>query len=374
MKKITAGLLTALLVLGCASSRVEEPTPTAAEPETAITEPAAPVEAARTEPVAEPEPVAVPEPAPAKTPEPPAVADGKYATMEARASYGIAYQLGMQMSAGGLQFNIDEFKSGYKDGVTKKDARYKMEAVENAMMFLQAKAQDPNATSDTPEEMKKIADAKNTVSYGFGYKIGNDITSKELNFDTNAFFDGFDDGFSNAELRIPQEQLEAAIQALENKLRTEHAGKLKELAEKNKIVGDKFLLDNKNAEGVTETTSGLQYKVINAGTGKKPKATDTVVVHYSGTKLDGTVFDSSYTRGEPAEFQLDRVIPGWTEALQLMSEGAKWKIFVPSELAYGEAGKGPIEPNSVLIFEVELIKVKDEAAKDPAVIDMNMDN
>jgi FKBP-type peptidyl-prolyl cis-trans isomerase FklB len=128
---------------------------------------------------------------------------------------------------------------------------------------------------------------------------------------------------------------------------------------KNKAEGEKFLADNKKKEGIKTTASGLQYKVIKDGTGKTPKATDTVSTHYRGTLISGKEFDSSYKRGEPAEFPVNGVIKGWTEALQLMKEGAKWQLFIPSELAYGERGAGQdIGPNSTLIFDIELLSVK----------------
>jgi len=134
----------------------------------------------------------------------------------------------------------------------------------------------------------------------------------------------------------------------------------KVLGEKNKKEGEAFLAENKKKEGVKTLPSGLQYRVIKEGTGKSPKAADTVVCNYRGTLIDGTEFDSSYKRGEPATFPLNQIIPGWTEALQLMKEGAKWQLFIPANLAYGEQSTGIIGPNSVLIFEIELISVKDK--------------
>jgi FKBP-type peptidyl-prolyl cis-trans isomerase len=132
------------------------------------------------------------------------------------------------------------------------------------------------------------------------------------------------------------------------------------MADSNLEKGEAFLKENARKDGVKATASGLQYKVLKEGTGKVPKATDMVVVHYKGTLLDGTEFDSSYKRGEPATFPLNRVIPGWTEGVQLMKEGAKYQFTIPSKLAYGEQGTpgGPIPPNATLVFEVELISVK----------------
>ncbi len=132
------------------------------------------------------------------------------------------------------------------------------------------------------------------------------------------------------------------------------------MAQDNKAAGEAYLAANKKKEGVKVTASGLQYEVLKAGSGKQPKATDTVVVHYRGTLIDGTEFDSSYKRGEPIDFPLNRVIPGWTEGVQLMQEGAKYRFVIPSGLAYGPRGTpgGPIGPDATLIFEVELLKVQ----------------
>jgi FKBP-type peptidyl-prolyl cis-trans isomerase FklB len=135
----------------------------------------------------------------------------------------------------------------------------------------------------------------------------------------------------------------------------------KKLGEKNKKEGDVFLAENKKKDGVKTLPSGLQYKVVKAGTGKKPKLTDTVTTHYRGTLIDGTEFDSSYRRGQPATFPVNGVIPGWTEALQLMEEGAKWELFIPSNLAYGERGAGrDIGPHATLIFDIELITIQEK--------------
>jgi FKBP-type peptidyl-prolyl cis-trans isomerase FklB len=137
--------------------------------------------------------------------------------------------------------------------------------------------------------------------------------------------------------------------------------KQSEVAKKNKAEGETFLAENKKKEGVKSLATGLQYKVIKAGTGKKPKSNDTVTVHYRGTLINGAEFDSSYKRGQPATFPVSKVIPGWTEALQLMEVGAKWQLFIPSNLAYGEQGAGSdIAPNATLIFEVELVSIQEK--------------
>jgi len=142
---------------------------------------------------------------------------------------------------------------------------------------------------------------------------------------------------------------------------TKQEEETKKLGEKNRKEGEAFLAANKKKEGVKTLASGLQYKVIKPGTGKKPKSTDTVTTHYRGTLIDGTEFDSSYNRGQPATFPVHGVIPGWTEALQLMEEGAKWQLFIPSKLGYGERGAGQaIGPNATLIFEVELVSVQEK--------------
>jgi FKBP-type peptidyl-prolyl cis-trans isomerase FklB len=141
---------------------------------------------------------------------------------------------------------------------------------------------------------------------------------------------------------------------------------MKKAAEKNKKDGAAFLAENKKKEGVVTLPSGLQYKIITQGTGNTPKATDTVTVNYRGSLVDGTEFDSSYKRGQPATFPVNGVIKGWTEALQLMKEGAKWQLFIPSDLAYGEKGAGNvIGPNATLIFDVELISAKEASQESP---------
>lgn len=180
-------------------------------------------------------------------------------------------------------------------------------------------------------------------------------TGEEL--DLEIFNKAIADAFNGKESALTDEQIQAVGKAYEERKVKEAADK----ATKNKAEGDKFLAENKTKEGVKTTASGLQYKVITEGTGKSPKATDTVIVHYEGKLINGKVFDSSYERGMPAQFAVNEVIKGWTEGLQLMKEGGKYEFYIPSELAYGEAGNPMIEPNSVLTFTVELLS--EEQAK-----------
>jgi FKBP-type peptidyl-prolyl cis-trans isomerase FklB len=190
------------------------------------------------------------------------------------------------------------------------------------------------------------------VAYGIGTLIASNLKQQggdSLDIDALTF--GVKDILQNVTPKIEQQEAMTIVQEYMQKKMEKKTGKAKE-------EGQKFLEGNKTQAGVKVTPSGLQYKVINAGKGKSPKPTDNVTVHYTGKLVDGTVFDSSVERGEPATFGVGQVIPGWTEALQLMKEGDKWMLFIPSDLAYGERGAGgQIPPHSTLIFEVELIKV-----------------
>ena len=203
-------------------------------------------------------------------------------------------------------------------------------------------------------------------SYVIGTDIGGRMAGQGFEIDRPALIAGLEDSLTGAEPRLSEEEAQAVIttlmeerQAIAAEQQEKAEAERAEAAEKNRAEGEAFLAANKEKEGVVTTDSGLQYRVIVEGTGEKPTAEDTVRVHYRGTLIDGTEFDSSYARGEPAEFQVNRVIAGWTEALQLMSEGAKWELYIPSDLAYGSRGAGAdIGPDAVLIFEVELIKAK----------------
>ncbi len=192
-------------------------------------------------------------------------------------------------------------------------------------------------------------------SYGIGLQIGQDFLRQGIEVEGAAVAMAIDDVIKGKKQRLTQEELQ---QAFANYQQKQKAMK-EEQGKRNQEEGEKFLAENKTKKGVSVLPSGLQYKVITAGTGKQPTAEDTVSVHYRGTLINGKEFDSSHKHGEPVTFQVGGVIKGWTEALQLMKEGAKWQLFIPSDLAYGLRGAGgEIGPNATLIFDVELLKVQ----------------
>lgn len=193
------------------------------------------------------------------------------------------------------------------------------------------------------------------ASYAIGLNIGGSIKADGLELNVDELVQGIRDSLANVESRLTEDQISAALKAFRQVMET----KAKAVAERNLRDGKAFLAANKTKQGVMTLPSGLQYAVLKNGNGPKPKLTDTVRTHYHGTLLDGSVFDSSVERNEPAEFAVGRVIRGWTEALQLMQVGSKWRLFVPSELAYGPQGFAPdIGPHAVLIFDVELLGIE----------------
>lgn len=209
-------------------------------------------------------------------------------------------------------------------------------------------------------EKLELKTQKDKVSYAIGMDMGNGLKRNEIEVDQDILAQAIKDVLSGNKLLLTEQEAKAAIMALQKDLQEKQKERAKVQGEKNKKEGDAFLAQNKTKVGIKTLPSGLQYKVITEGKGKTPKASDTVTVQYAGTLIDGTEFDSSYKRGQPATFSVSGVIRGWTEALQLMKEGSKWQLFIPANLAYGESGTpgGPIGPNSVLIFEVELVSIK----------------
>jgi FKBP-type peptidyl-prolyl cis-trans isomerase FklB len=200
---------------------------------------------------------------------------------------------------------------------------------------------------------------KEKLSYSIGVDIGSNLKRQQLDVDGALLAQGLKDSLADGKLLLGEQEMKETITAFQKEMMAKNAERMKKLGETNKKDGDAFLAQNKKKPGVVSLPSGLQYKVIKEGTGKVPKATDTVTVHYRGTLVDGTEFDSSFKRGEPATLQVNGVIPGWTEALQKMKTGAKWQLVIPSNLGYGERGAGNmIGPNATLIFDVELVSIK----------------
>jgi FKBP-type peptidyl-prolyl cis-trans isomerase FklB len=224
-------------------------------------------------------------------------------------------------------------------------------------------------------EQKELKGEKERLGYSMGWITGQQMKRQDIDTDVDMFAKGMKDSLAGGELLMTEKEIQETLTAFQRDMGAKQQEKMKQLAENNKKAGEAFLAENKKKEGVKTLPSGLQYKIITEGTGKMPKETDTVTTNYKGTLIDGTEFDSSYKRGQPATFPVNGVIKGWTEALQMMKEGAKWQLFIPSDLAYGERGAGgAIAPNETLIFEVELIAVgapadpgkKAEPAKQPA--------
>ena len=211
------------------------------------------------------------------------------------------------------------------------------------------------------EKSPQLKDQKDKVSYSIGMNIGANLSRQKVDINPDILAAGIKDAIGGKP-QLTQDQVKDVMQQFEKDMEQ----KQKESGEKNKAEGAKFLEQNKNKPGVKTTASGLQYKVEKEGTGAQPKATDMVTVNYRGTLIDGTEFDSSYKRGQPATFPLNGVIKGWTEGLQLMKQGSKYQFFVPSNLAYGERSVGPdIAANATLIFDVELLDVKPPATPAP---------
>ena len=200
---------------------------------------------------------------------------------------------------------------------------------------------------------------KDKISYSLGMSMGSNLKRDLIDIDADILARAIKDVLAGASPLMTEQEVRETIAALQKDLTAKQQDKMKTAGDKNGKEGEAFLVANKKKEGVKTLPGGLQYKVLAEGKGKSPKATDTVSVNYRGTLIDGTEFDSSYKRGQAATFPVGGVIKGWTEALQLMKEGAKWQLFIPANLAYGESGTqgGPIGPNATLIFEVELISI-----------------
>ena len=216
------------------------------------------------------------------------------------------------------------------------------------------------------EQQVELKTAKDKLSYSIGFDMGSSIKRNEIDVDPNIVKKALNDSLSGGKPLMTEQEMRDSINTFQKEMVAKQQERAKMAGEKNKKEGAAFLAANAKKEGVKTLPSGLQYMVLTEGKGKQPKATDSVTVQYRGTLIDGTEFDSSYKRGQPATFVLNQVIKGWTEGVQLMKEGGKIRLFVPSELAYGERGAGAqIGPNATLIFEIELVSIGQAAQGAP---------
>jgi FKBP-type peptidyl-prolyl cis-trans isomerase FklB len=218
-------------------------------------------------------------------------------------------------------------------------------------------------TATTAKAPLVLSTQKAKLSYALGMNIGAGVKSQPVEIDPDILARGMKDAMTGAKPLLTEDEAKAVLTQAQNELRQQQQAKTKQEGEANKKEGEAFLAANKTKEAVVTLPDGLQYKILTAGTGPKPTATDSVVCNYRGTLVNGTEFDSSYKRGQPVTFPVNGVIKGWQEALPLMPVGSKWQLFVPSDLAYGDhAMSADLGPNSILIFEVELLSIKDKTA------------
>jgi FKBP-type peptidyl-prolyl cis-trans isomerase FklB len=214
-------------------------------------------------------------------------------------------------------------------------------------------------TRTAVQEPQTLGTDKERLSYALGMDLGKQLRAKSVDVEVTVFARGLADALAGDRLLLTDEESKKLVAALQDELQRRELVRVAETAEKNKREGEGFLAVNKTKEAIVTLPSGLQYRIVTAGTGRRPTANDTVICHYRGTFIDGTEFDSSQKPGQPATFPVNGVIKGWQEALQLMPVGSRWQLFIPSELAYGSRGAGDrIGPNATLIFELELIAIK----------------
>jgi len=233
-------------------------------------------------------------------------------------------------------------------------------------------AAPPAKTTQTPAAKSSTTPTltlqKDKFSYALGMNLGTNLKKQGMTVNTELIARGIRDTMAGNKPLLSEDEARGVMMAVQAEFQQQQRERMQQLGEANKKEGVTFLAANKAKDGVTTLPSGLQYKILTAGTGPKPAATDTVTVNYRGTLINGTEFDSSYKRGQPATFTVGGVIKGWTEALQLMPVGSKWQLVIPADLAYGERGAGAdIAPNATLIFEVELLSIKapEKAADKP---------
>jgi FKBP-type peptidyl-prolyl cis-trans isomerase FklB len=228
-----------------------------------------------------------------------------------------------------------------------------------------AKTQTSATAKKTPAAAVVLKTDNDKQSYAMGMNLGTGLHRQGMTLDTALVARGMKDAMSGSKTAMTEDEARAALQKLQTEVREKMQAKSKEEAAANIKVGESFLAENKTKQGVVALPSGLQYKILTEGNGPKPTASDTVSCNYRGTLINGKEFDSSYKRGQPAQFQVGGVIKGWTEALQLMPVGSKWQLFIPPDLAYGDRGAGAdIGPGETLIFEVELLSIVEQKGKE----------
>jgi FKBP-type peptidyl-prolyl cis-trans isomerase FklB len=212
-------------------------------------------------------------------------------------------------------------------------------------------------TADFPSEESRLELEEQKVGYSIGYQVGGDFKRQGLIINPEMVIRGVLDALAGSESLMTKDEMERTLVRLQSEARAAQEQQRQEIARQNLAEGAAFLAENAKRKGITILPSGLQYRIVEEGSGRIPSATDTVTVHHRGTLIDGTEFENSYDRGGPATFGIEAAIPGWSEALQLMKEGARWQLFIPPDLGYGERDSDHVAPNSTLIFEIELISV-----------------
>jgi len=236
-------------------------------------------------------------------------------------------------------------------------------------------AQSAAPAQPSGQQAGKPESVQDRASYVIGYNLGRTLKQNDVNANSDLIVKGLRDGLGGGAGMLTDAEMQSTMQEFQKQVQEQQEAKQKVIGEKNKAEGEAFLAKNKARAGVKTTASGLQYEVEKEGTGPTPKATDTVTVNYKGTLMDGSTFDSSYDRGQPATFVLNQVIPGWTEGVQLMKVGSKYKFYIPSALGYGDKGAGAtIGPNAPLIFEVELLSIGEPKAAPGAAGEKPMAN
>ncbi len=271
-------------------------------------------------------------------------------------SYTIGHQIGKNLTNQGIDIDVKSFIIAVEDAVSKKESRLKLDEMRNAVQEMSRNLQNKGEKSrGADKDQSGLDTTRGKYSYAIGQQIGNNLNRQRIAIDLKSFSIAFEDSVMGKESRLTLDEMRNAMKEMARSI--EESGEENEVARRNKKEGEEYLKKNSARNGVLSTASGLQYEILKKGTGPKPKISDWVRVHYRGTLLNGSEFDSSYKRKKPAEFAVKRLIPGWTEALQLMKVGAKYRLTIPGNLGYGSRGNQSIPPNSVLIFELELLGI-----------------